>query len=144
MNKIINWMAARRHGHRHTQPPGGYSEQDLNIAVEPFKPDLGQDSRLQRLRNDVSQLGAESFDEATGHPFDERITKEGEEWDSRLKQQHEAWKVRASQHLNQAETMYCKFQQLLGQDRARLEHTEMAVETAVLALTGQEPEPPTR
>lgn len=144
MNKIINWMAALRHGHRRTQPPGGYSEQDLQIAVEPFKPDLGQDSRLQRLRNDVSRLGAESFDEATGHPFDERIIKEGEEWDSRLDQQYQAWKARASQRLDQAETIYCKFQQLLDQDRARLEHTEMAVETAVLALTGQEPEPPTR
>lgn len=144
MNKIMNWTAALRRGRRRTRPPGGYSEQDLKIAVEPFKPDLGQDGRLQRLRSDISRLGAESFDEATGHPFDEQITKEGEEWDSRLDQQHQAWKARASQHLDHAETIYCMFQQLLDQDRARLEHTEIAVETAVLALTGQEPELATR
>ena len=144
MNKIINLIAALRYGHRRTQPPIGYSDQDLKIAVEPFKPDLGQDGRFQRLRNDVSRLGAESFDEATGHPFDEQITKDGEEWDSRLDQQYQAWLAGVSQRLDQAETMYCKFQQLLDQDRARLEHTEIAVETAVLALTGQEPEPTTR
>ena len=94
MSKIINWMRALRPEHRHTDLHTRFSEQDLTITVEPFKPELDQDGRLRRLREDVSRLGAESFDEATDHPFDERITKEGEEWDSRLDQQYQAWKAR--------------------------------------------------
>lgn len=143
MSKIINWMTAPRRGRRRTEMLGGYSEQDLKITVEPFKPDLDEAGRLQRLRSDVARLGAESFDEATRYPFDELLTKEGEEWNSRLGEQFQAWKVGASQRLGQANAIYCKFQQLLDQDRARLQHTETAVETAVLALTGHDPEPVT-
>lgn len=144
MNRFTKWMMALRPGHRQqgARLRAGYpAQQDQISAGHPFIPDVGREIRLQRLRNEVATLGAESFDEATDSPFDKRITEEGREWDSRLEQQHAEWLARASERLDQAETSQFKFQQLLDQDRLRLEHAETAVETAVLSLTGREPDP---
>jgi hypothetical protein len=144
MNKFTEWMMSLRPGHQYGGAGlrNGYlAQQDRISAGNPFIPDIGREIRLQRLRNEVATLGAESFDEATDSPFDERITEEGREWDSRLEQQHAEWLARASERLDRAETTQLKFQQLLDRDRLRLEHAETAVETGVLSLTGREPDP---
>jgi len=142
MNRIVDWMRKLRLGNRHRRVEllGGHPGQNPRVPVERFEADLGKDGRLKAVRDKVGQLGAESVDEATGNVLDTLITRQGRDWDRRLDQQYEAYRARATQRLDQAEAIAYQYKQLLEADHTRLRHAEAAVETAVLALSGHEPE----
>jgi hypothetical protein len=142
MNRIIDRLRKMRLGNRRQRIEllGGYPKQEPRVAVERFEPELNKDVRTGTIRDKVSQMGATSFDEATGNALETFITKEGEEWSQWLNQQHKAYKTRAGQRLEQDYAVVWQYRQLLDEELMRLRHAETAVETAVLALSGHEPD----
>jgi hypothetical protein len=141
MNRWI-WALRLRRRDRRVELLGGYPGPDPDFPVEQFTPVLGETERVQQALGAVARLGAESVDEATGHPLDNMINAQGDEWDRKLRQQHLLTFVPAAeQRLKQAKAVVDQYQQLRDADLTRLQVSEMALETALLALTGHEPEP---
>jgi len=102
---------------------------------------LDQAERVQRILGGVSKLGSESVDEATGHPLDNLINAQGDEWRQKLRQQFLAYRAAANSNLGRANALVEQYQHLREDDLVSLRSAEIAVETALLALSGQEPEP---
>jgi hypothetical protein len=143
MNRIIRWIRALRLGRRdkRVEVLGGHPGQGPNVQIEHFEPTLDQAGRVQRILGGVSQLGPESVDEATGHPLDNLINAQGDEWRRKLRQQYHAYRPAAYYRLRQANAIVEQYQQLREDDLMRLRSAEIAVETALLALSGPEAEP---
>ncbi len=139
MNRILDWLRRMRLGHRQRRVEllGGHPAQGPVVEVEQFAPDLGREWRIKRVRDHATQMGRDSFDEATGNAFKSLITADGNRWAALLDQQCEAFKSRAHERLVRANAVVGQHWQLLQEDLTRLRHTEVAVETAVMALSGQ-------
>ena len=143
MNRIIGWARALRLRRRdkRVERLGGYPGQDPKVQVERFTPELSRTQRLEQILGGVSTLGAESVDEATGHPLDNLVNADGVDWRHRLQQQYFAYLASAQHILARAEAIVAQYQRLHAEDQSRLQNAERAVETALLTLTGYEPEP---
>jgi hypothetical protein len=144
MNRIIERLRQLRLGtrHRRVEMLGGHPAQEPEIEIERFAPELSEASRTQAVRDKVSQLGAASFDDVTGNALAPLIAIEGEGWSHQLDEQHKAWQTRAGQSLDKSYAVAWQYRQLLDEDLMRLRHAEIAVETAVLGLSGQDPDEP--
>ncbi|MGH3277504.1 MAG: hypothetical protein ACRDNZ_24665 [Streptosporangiaceae bacterium] len=142
MNRIIDWQRRTRlqKRHRRVELLGGHPGQEPTIVIERFEPDLSKDGRVKGIRDKVAQLGATSFDEATGNALESFIAHESDDWRHRLDRQHRHYKTRARESLGKAKAVAWQYRQLLDEDLMRLQHAETAIETAVLALSGQEPD----
>src|SRR5579863_4700833 len=143
MNRFASWVKGlwRRRRDRRVASLGGFPEQLAGIKIEPFKPLLDQDGRINRTLGAVAQLGGESFDEATGHPLDNLINFQGDEWRHRVRQQYLAYQPVAHQRLREADAIVDQFQHLHDHEATKLRSAEIAVETALLSLSGVEPDP---
>jgi hypothetical protein len=146
MKRIVMWIKALRGQRRdkRVQRLGGYPEAGPDVKIDRFEPALDQAERVSQILNGVSRLGPESVDEATGYPLDNWVNAQGDEWERRLRQQHQVFRARAQYRLRQAEAIVEQYQQLHEEDLVRLSNAEIAVETALLALSGNEPEPALR
>lgn len=119
---------------------GGYPELSPDIPVEHFEPALQEAERARQILDAMSILGAESVDEGTGHPLDNLINAQGDEWEYLLNQQYLAYVPAAGRRLGQARSVVAQYRQLHEQDQVGLRNAEIAVETALLALSGREPD----
>ena len=117
---------------------GGYPEQLAGIKIESFTPLLDTDGRVTRTLGAVAQLGGESFDEATGHPLDNLINYQGDEWRHRVRQQYLAYQPVAHQRLREVDAIVAQYEHLHDHEATRLRSAEIAVETALLSLSGRE------
>ncbi len=146
MKRIVMWIKALRRQRRDKRVErfGGYPEAGPDLKIDHFEPALDQAQRFSQILSGVSRLGPESVDEATGYPLDNWVNAQGDEWERRLRQQHQVFRVRAQYRLRQAEAIVEQYQQLHEEDLVRLSNAEIAVETALLALSGHEPEPALR
>jgi len=142
MYRIVRWLRElrRRRRDKRVELLGGHPEQLAEIQIEPFEPVLDQDGRVNRTVGWVSQLGADSFDEATGYPLDNLINAQGEEWRRRLRQQYLRYRPIAHERLRQANAIVEQYRHLNNNDLMKLRSAEIAVETALLALSGHEPD----
>jgi hypothetical protein len=120
---------------------GGYPGRDPEVSVVRFEPVLGEAERRTNITDGVTRLGAESFDEATGDPLDNFVDAQRDEWEHRLNQQYMGYQPQAEHSLGQAIAAVAQYQRLHEEDLARLQNAEIALETAVLALSGTEPGP---
>ena len=138
MNRIIDWLRRLRLGNRHRriEALGGHPGKVPSLTAEPFEPELNADRRIQGVRDKVRQMGAASFDEATGNFLATLINEEGQDCGHQLDQQHRAYLGRAGQLIQQAQGVVWQYAQLLSEDVARHRHAETAVESAVLGLSG--------
>src|SRR6266487_3021348 len=104
MNPIIRWIRAPRVRRRdkRVEMLGGYPGQGPDVPIEHFAPALQETERVQQILGGVSRLGAESVDEATGHPLDNLINAQGDEWERKLHQQYLAYLPAAQYRLEQA------------------------------------------
>ena len=145
MNRITSWIRALRLGvqrrDERVELRGGYPMQGPEIPIVHFQPELDKENRLQRILDWVKTLGAESVDEATGYPLDNLANAEGNEWHAKLEQQHLDYQAAARRRLADAEAIVEQYEQSREEDLVKLYHAEIAVETALLALSGHEPEP---
>jgi hypothetical protein len=121
---------------------GGYPGQNPKIPVETFRPVLGRSERLAEILRGVTTLGPDSVDEATGHPLDNLVNAQGDEWEYRLRQQYLAYRAAAGRYLGGAWAIVEQYRQVHEQDQARLRDTEVAVEAGLAALSGLEPAHP--
>ena len=146
MKRIVMWIKALRRPRRDKRVErfGGYPEAGPDMKIDHFEPALDQAERVSQTLNGVSRLGPESVDEATGYPLDNWVNAQGDEWERRLREQHQVFRARAQYRLRQAEAIVEQYQQLHEEDLVRLSNAEIAVETALLALSGHEPEPALR
>ena len=120
---------------------GGYPELSPDIPVEHFEPALQEAERARQILDAMSILGAESVDEGTGHPLDNLINAQGDEWEYLLNQQYLAYRPAADRRLGQARSVVAQYRQLHEQDQVDLRNAEIALETALVALSGREPDP---
>src|SRR5947209_20176300 len=120
---------------------GGYPQTGPDGTIEHFEPSLDQAERVRQILTGVSRLGAESVDEATGHPLDNWVNAQGDEWERKLRQQHLLYGPDAQYRLRQADAVEDQYRELHEEDLVRLSNAEIALETAILALSGREPEP---
>lgn len=139
----IPWIRALRLQRRDKRVEllGGYPELSPDIPVEHFEPALQEAERARQILDAMSILGAESVDEGTGHPLDNLINAQGDEWEYLLNQQHLAYVPAADRRLGQARSVVAQYRQLHEQDQVGLRNAEIALETALLALSGREPDP---
>lgn len=142
MNLIADWVRKIRLGNRprRVELLGGHPASEPEIAVESFAPDLREDERLEEVRTRTTWLGAPSFDEATGNALVRYIVAQGTYWEEFLGKQHQQYLARATQRLNETYGTALQYRQMLEEDVTRLNHAEMAMEAAVLALAGGDPE----
>lgn len=143
MKRIVLWIKTMRRQRRDKRVErfGGYPAAGPDVKIDHFEPVLDQADRVSQILNGVSRLGPESVDEATGYPLDNWVNAQGDEWERRLRQQHQVFRAGAQYRLRQAEAIVEQNQQLHEEDLVRLSNAEIAVETALLALSGHEPEP---
>lgn len=146
MNLIIRWIRAPhlRRRDKRVELLGGYPGRGPAVQIERFEPALGEAERVQKILDGVTILGAESVDEATGDPLDNLINAQGHEWEHRLNQQHLTYRPAAKHRLGQAEAIVEQYERLYEQDMTRLHHAEVALETALQGLSGDEPQPAAR
>ncbi len=139
MNRIVDWLRRMRLGHRQRRVEllGGHPAREPIVEVESFTPDLAKERRIRWVRDNVAKMGRDSFDDATGNALKSLITADGDHWAALLDQQCEAYKSRARQQLVRANAVVGQQRQLLQEDLTRLRHSETAVETSVMALSGQ-------
>ena len=116
---------------------GGYPAAGPQLTVEPFQPVLSHQTRLTQALEWVSSLGPDSVDEATGHPLDNLVNAHSDDWQRRLDQQYHAYQASARGRLRQAYAIVEQCQHLRDLDLKRLEATEIAVEEAMLSLSGE-------
>ena len=153
MNPITSWIKAPRirvprigalrlrRRDKRVERLGGYPQLGPDIPVEHFEPVLHEAERVRQVLEAMAILGAESVDEGTGHPLDNLINAQGDEWEYRLNRQYLSYAPAADRCLGQARAILEQFRRLHDQDVARLRNAETALETALLALSGREPEP---
>jgi hypothetical protein len=109
------------------------------LAPERFVPELGEAERERAIVAAVDRLGAESFDEATGDPLDNQINAQADNWEYRLHQQLLSFGPAAQEGLERATGIVEQYHGLHEQDVARLDTAEVALETAILGLSGIDP-----
>ncbi|MGO9081153.1 MAG: hypothetical protein ACLQDY_19290 [Streptosporangiaceae bacterium] len=145
MDRIIQRLRRPRlrRRERRVELLGGYPQTGPDAQPESFQPVLDEGARIQQILGGVSTLGPESVDEATGHPLDNLINAQGDSWARKLNQQYLAYLPIAQNRLGQAHAIVKQYEQLHEQDLVRLHSAEIAVETALQALGGREPEPGT-
>jgi hypothetical protein len=143
MDRIIRWLRRPwlRRREKRVELLGGYPQTGPDAQAACFQPELDEAGRIQRVLGSVSTLGPESVDEATGHPLDNLVNAEGDAWARKLNQQYLVYLPVAQDRLGQAHAIVEQYQQLHAQDLLRLHTAEIAVETALQALGGQEPGP---
>jgi hypothetical protein len=141
--RIIQWLRRPwlRRREKRVELLGGYPQTGPDAEAASFRPVLDEAGRIQRILDGVSTLGPESVDEATGHPLDNLINAEGDSWARKLNQQYLAYLPMAQRRLGQAHAIEEQYEQLHEQDLQRLHTAEIALETALQALGGREPEP---
>lgn len=142
MDRFLRWIKdlRRRRRDKRVELLGGYPDQLVPIKIESFAPELDQEGRVGRTLAFVTQLGAESFDEATGYPLDNMINAQAEEWRRNLRQQYLRYRPTAYQRLTEADGLVQQYQHHRDNDLTKLRGAEIAVETAMLALSGREPD----
>lgn len=143
MNRITSWIRALRLHRRDKRVEllGGNPMHGQETPIERFRPELDKTERLERILAGVSTLSADSVDEATGYPLDNLVNAQGNEWHHKLEQQHLNYEAAAGRRLSEAWATVEQYEQLREEDLVKLYHAEIAVETALLALSGHEPEP---
>jgi hypothetical protein len=141
MNRVLQWMRKLRLARRDKRVAllGGFPEPIPDAEVTRFEPDLHEAERLKYILDRISTLGAESFDEATGDPLDDSVNLQAEECRFDLNQQHLAFLGTADQRLAEASAVAQQYRLLHDIDLTRLQTAELALETAILALSGREP-----
>lgn len=141
MRRFFSWLKSLIRGHRDKRVArlGGYAGEEPVVPPRAFGPELGEAERLEQVRAHVSELGAESVDEATGHPLDNFINVKGHDWRRRLNAQFWTFLPSAWSRLGHAEAVVRHYELLHEHDLAKLRHSEAAVEAAMLALSGPEP-----
>jgi hypothetical protein len=137
--RLIKQLRTRRRDKR-VELLGGYPELFTTVEAARFKPQLDESGRVNRTLGFVSQLGPDSFDEATGYPLDNMINAQAEEWRRNLRQQYLHYRPLAYEHLQRAESVVRQYQHHRDDDLMNLRAAEIAVESAMLALSGREPE----
>jgi hypothetical protein len=143
MKSVTKWIAARRALRRdkRVERLGGYPALVPELVVESFRPVLNHTERMRHVTDGVSRLGAESVDEATAYPLDNLVNAQGHEWQRRLKQQYHAYQAVGRLQLRQLQGVVEQYRHLYELDLRRLSDTEVAVESAILALSGEPPGP---
>ena len=143
MDRIIQWLRRPwlRRREKRVELLGGYPQTGPDAQTESFQPILDETARIQQILGEVATLGPESVDEATGHPLDNLINAQGDTWARKLNQQYLAYLPMARNRQGQAHAIVEQYEQLHEQDLLRLHTAEIAVETALQALGGREPEP---
>lgn len=134
-------MRTRRRDKR-VERLGGYPAWQPEVTVETFQPELGQAARVENVVRGVSRLGADSVDEGTADPLDNLLNAQGDEWQSRLSQQYQAFRSAAADRLRHLQGVVEQYRLLYDVDLRRLHDAEVAVESAMLALSGEQPRPP--
>lgn len=148
MNPITRWIKVTRirvprlrRRDKRVELLGGYPKLSPDIPVEHFEPTLQEDGRAKEVLEAMSILGAESVDEGTGHPLDNLVNAQGDEWEYQLNQQYLAYAGAADRCLGQARSVVDQYMRLHQQDLVGLRNAEMALEIALLALSGRESDP---
>jgi hypothetical protein len=118
---------------------GGYPTPGPELPVERFEPQLNHQQRLAQAIDWVNTLGRESVDEATGHPLDNLVNAHSDDWQRRLAQQYRAYYAAAQSRVRQSMALAEQYRHLWEQDQKRLEAAEIAVEHAMLSLSGEPP-----
>jgi hypothetical protein len=116
---------------------GGYPARVPELDVEPFQPVLNHTERMRHVTEGVSRLGPESVDEGTAHPLDNLVNAQGHEWQHRLGQQYHAYQATGRRQLRQLQGVVEQYRHLYELDMRRLSHAEVAVESAILTLSGE-------
>jgi hypothetical protein len=120
---------------------GGHPTRLPALTVESFQPVLNHSERMTETVSSVARLGAEGVDEATAYPLDNLVNAEGIQWQHKIAQQHLAYTSRADHQLREIEGVVEQYWHLYNVDLRRLHATELAVESAMLALSGEPLEP---
>jgi hypothetical protein len=121
---------------------GGYPARVPELSVESFEPVLNHTERLCHVTDGVSRLGAESIDEATGNPLDNLVNAQGHEWQRRLGQQYYAYQAAGRRRLRHLQGVVEQYRHLYELDMLRLRGAEVAAESAMLTLSGEQPDSP--
>jgi hypothetical protein len=116
---------------------GGYPARVPELATESFHPVFNHPERIRDVFDRVTRLGAESVDEGTHSPPDNFVSARGHEWKHRLEQQHRAYLEVADQRLIELQGVVQQYRHLYEQDLRRLQDAEVAVESAMLTLSGE-------
>jgi hypothetical protein len=144
MRSIVSRITALRTRRRdkRVERLGGYPALQPEVAVETFQPDPGHAARVENVVRGVARLGADSVDEGTAYPLDNLLNAQGDEWHSRLSQQYHAFQNAAADRLRLLQGVVEQYRHLYEVDLRRLHDAEVAVESAMLALSGEHPGPP--
>jgi hypothetical protein len=139
MNSIAGRIAALRERRRdkRVERLGGHPTGLPSLAVESFQPTLNHSERMNDVVGSVTRLGAESVDEATGYPLDNLVNADGIQWHHNLAQQHYAYRARGDHRLREIQGVVEQYWHLYDADLRRLHATEVAVESAMLELSGE-------
>jgi hypothetical protein len=139
MTSATRWITALRTLRRdkRVERLGGYPAQVPDLATESFQPDFNHPERIRRVSDGVARLGAESVDEGTHSPLDNLVSAGGHEWKHRLEQQHRAYQEAACRRLRYLQGVVEQYRHLYELDTRRLHHAEVAVESAMLTLSGE-------
>jgi hypothetical protein len=142
MKSIDRWITAPRALRRdkRVERLGGYPARVPELSVESFQPVLNHTERLHHVTDGVSRLGAESVDEGTAYPLDNLVNAQGHEWQRRLGQQYYAYQAAGRRRLRQLQGVVEQYRYLYELDMRRLYDAEVAVESAMLALSGEPPD----
>jgi hypothetical protein len=137
----ITAMRTRRRDKR-VERLGGYPAWQPEVAVEIFSPELGQAARVENVVRGVARLGPDGVDEGTAYPLDNLLNAQGDEWQSRLSQQYRSFQSAAEDRLRHLQGIVQQQRHLYEVDLRRLHDAEVAVESAMLALSGEHFAPP--
>ena len=144
MNPIARRIGALRERRRDKRVArlGGHPTRLPTLTVESFQPVLNHSERMTDTVGAVARLGADGVDEATAYPLDNLVNADGIQWQHKLAQQHLEYTSRADRQLREIEGVVEQYWHLYNVDLRRLHATELAVESAMLALSGEPLEPP--
>jgi hypothetical protein len=142
MMSVTRWITALRALRRdkRVERLGGYPARVPELTVESFQPVLNHAERLRNVTDGVSRLGAESVDEGTAYPLDNLVNARGDEWQRRLGQQYYAYQAAGHRRLRQLQGVVEQYRHLYELDMLRLRDAEVAVESAMLTLSGEPPD----
>lgn len=142
MRSVTRWVRALRTLRRdkRVERLGGSPSLVPELAVDSFRPEFNHPERLRQLTDGVARLGPESVDEGTGYPLDNLVSAGGHEWQHRLAQQHRAYQGTARLRLGYLQGVVEQYRHLYELDTRRLHDAEVAVESAMLSLSGEPPQ----
>jgi hypothetical protein len=142
MMSVRRWTTALRALRRdkRVERLGGYPTRVPELTVDAFEPVLNHSERLHLVTDGVSRLGAESVDEGTAYPLDNLVNAQGHEWQSRLSQQYYAYQAAGRRRLRQLQGVVEQYRHLYELDTLRLRDAEIAAESAMLTLSGDQPD----